>query len=80
MPKQSITNGQRRTFQDTLKPFKLVNKSWCKAQITARFDEQLYTAEMEDGVELAHCDIFLKLFYARNGDLPATSQLSLGCH
>jgi len=32
-----------------MKPFKLGDKSWHKAQVTARLDERLYTVEMDDG-------------------------------
>ena len=32
-----------------MKPFKLGDKSWRKAQATARLNERLYTVEMDDG-------------------------------
>lgn len=31
-----------------MKPFKLGDKSWRKAQVTARLDERLYTVDMDD--------------------------------
>ena len=33
----------------TMKPFKLGDKSWRKAQVTARLDKRSYTVETDDG-------------------------------